>query len=83
MSFLTVSLAIPSIAAIAPLRGKPVDLLNVIARLGDRLTCRIFGCAACSRYEAVLARKLMPDSSRSSLADSFQCWLWAASSTKV
>jgi hypothetical protein len=33
--------------------GKPVDLLNVIARLGDRPTCRIFGCAACSRLEWV------------------------------
>jgi hypothetical protein len=27
--------------------GEPVTLLNVLARLGERPACRIFGCAAC------------------------------------
>jgi len=31
--------------------GEPVHLLNVIARLGDRPACRIFGCAACFQLE--------------------------------
>ncbi len=33
--------------------GKPVTLLNVIERLGDRPTCRIFGCTACFQLEWV------------------------------
>jgi hypothetical protein len=31
--------------------GKPVSLQNVIARLGERPACRIFGCAICFQLE--------------------------------
>jgi hypothetical protein len=31
--------------------GKPVTLLNVIARLGERPACRILGCTICFQLE--------------------------------